>query len=306
MKVLISGATGMIGAALTNKLTSRGHDVIAVIRPNSAKKQKLNRSVHLSVIECEMNNYALLPDLVNAEIDAVFSGAWNGTRGAERNNKDLQQENYKYSVDFLHSAIHLGCKMFVTAGSQAEYGSTLGTEKVNEKTKPHPDSEYGKNKLRFYEYAQEYCQKKKCTLIEPRFFSIFGPDDYPGSLIISTLRKMLNNEDCNLTACTQLWDFLYIDDAVTGLMTLIKNKTAQGVYNFAYGESMPLKSFIETMYQITGSRSVLNYGAIPYPETGCINLNTDVNKLKSMGWSPKITFPEGIKNILETTFPNYF
>lgn len=298
MKILISGAASMIGAALANEFTAQEHDVVAVVRPNSAKKQKLKNSTHLSVIECGMKDYALLPDLVNSTIDAAFSVAWNGTRGSERNNMNLQEENCEYSVDFLHSAVDLGCKKFITAGSQAEYGSTHGTEKVNEKTEPHPDSAYGKNKLRFYEYAQEYCQKKKCTLIEPRFFSIYGPDDYPGSMIISTLRKMLNNETCDLTACTQLWDFLFIDDVVTGLTTLIKSTTAQGIYNFGYGESAILKTYIEIMYQLTKSSSRLNFGVVPYSETGPVNLNPSVEKLKSTGWVPKVSFPEGIKGIL--------
>ena len=38
------------------------------------------------------------------------------------------------------------------------------------------------------------------------------------------------------------------------------------------------------------SSSVLNYGAIPYPSTGMVNVNPDIEKLKSIGWKPEVTF----------------
>ena len=39
MKIVISGATSMIGAALTNKLLSQGHEVIAVVRKECKKRR---------------------------------------------------------------------------------------------------------------------------------------------------------------------------------------------------------------------------------------------------------------------------
>ena len=46
------------------------------------------------------------------------------------------------------------------------------------------------------------------------------------------LKKMINDEPCELTDCNQIWDFLYIDDAVDGLIKLIENNIPEGIYNF--------------------------------------------------------------------------
>lgn len=78
-------------------------------------------------------------------------------------------------------------------------------------------------------------------MIEPRFYSLYGPKDFGGALINSTLKKMVDNKFCDLTECVQLWDFLYIDDAIDGLTRLIENGVADGVYNFVSGYSAPLK-----------------------------------------------------------------
>lgn len=62
------------------------------------------------------------------------------------------------------------------------------------------------------------------TLLEPRFFSLYGPNDYEGTMIISVLKKMLKDLSCDLTECIQIWDFLYIDDAIDALVILIEKQ----------------------------------------------------------------------------------
>ena len=64
MRIVISGATSMIGAALTNKLLDNNHDVVAVVRPNSKKIDALYKSPNLSNVECNMEDYAELSNLV--------------------------------------------------------------------------------------------------------------------------------------------------------------------------------------------------------------------------------------------------
>lgn len=43
----------------------------------------------------------------------------------------------------------------------------------------------------------------------------------------------------------------------------------------------------------------MNYGAIPYPETGMVNVNPCVDKLKSLGWEPKVSFEEGVREVIK-------
>ena len=297
MRIVISGATSMIGAALTNQLLRNNHEVVAVVRPNTRKTELLNTSPNLSVVACNMEDYAELENLISGTVDAAVSAAWNGTRGADRNNEALQEENYRSSIAFLKVMIAKGCKKLLTAGSQAEYGLWASERKLTEDTIPAPNTQYGKYKLRFYEYAKAYCGICGCSLIEPRFFSLYGPQDYEGTLIISSLKKMLQDKPCPLTQCVQLWDFLYIDDAVDGLIRLVEDDVPEGIYNFGSGNAAPLKAYIEQMKEITNSGSQLQYGMIPYPSTGIVHVNPDVSKLMACGWKPKTSFADGIKLI---------
>lgn len=297
-RILITGATSMIGSALTQRLISDGNKVLAVVRKSCTKISKLPESTLIDIVYCDMEEYGKLDNRIDGKIDIAIVTAWNGTRGNARNDQALQADNFNYNVDLLHSVIKLGCTTFMTAGSQAEYGLWNKEDKLSENSVPNPNTEYGKSKLKFYEYALKYCAEHGCRLLEPRFFSIYGPEDFYGTLVMSTLKKLLADEPCDLTECIQLWDFLYIDDAVSALCMLIYKNDCFGVYNLGSGVSAQLKEFVEKMVSITQSSSKLNFGKIPYPESGIVNVNPDVHKLFKIGWKPEVSFEMGIKEIV--------
>lgn len=298
-KVLITGATSFIGIHLIKKLLNK-YKIIAIVRPNSPKIELLPECTNLIKVKLNMNEYYKIPELIYDDIDIFIHFAWVGTRGNKRNDGLLQEKNYNYSVMALESAIKLNSKVFMSAGSQAEYGPWNKEYKLSEDEVAKPNTEYGKNKLKFYNKAIKVCEENNIRFIEPRFFSLYGPGDFEGTMVISMLKKMLSGEDCNLTEGIQKWDFLYIEDAISGLERLMESKSGKGIYNFGYGESHQLKDYIKKMHELTKSKSKLNFGVISYPSTGIVNINPCVDKLKNIGWTPKFNFEKGIQEIIKT------
>ncbi|MBS4913653.1 MAG: NAD(P)-dependent oxidoreductase [Veillonella sp.] len=299
MRIAILGASSFIGKQLIESLSLSNHELLAIIREGSSSKDYFKSFESVEIIECNMDKYPTLANQI-MNLDCLVYLTWDGTRGSTRDDYEKQENNYKIGLDTIHAFAKNGCKKVVLAGSQAEYGPLLDNKKVTEKDLANPNTEYGKFKLKLYQDALVLAEKYSFTLIEPRFFSLYGPDDYEGTMIISVLQKMLKNLPCDLTECIQIWDFLYIDDAIDALVTLIVKKNNTGIYNFGSGESHKLKYYIECMKNITKSQSVLNYGVIPYPKTGMVNVNPSVEKLKSIGWLPKVKFEDGIKYVLNS------
>lgn len=295
--VFITGATSFIGVNLINKLLSEDYNVFAIIRQNSSKKNQLPKSKNLSIIELDMENIVNLPNLTDKKCDVFYHLAWNGTRGFTRDDKELQESNYNYSVNVLKTAINMGTSVFISAGSQAEYG--LHENQVLETTEEVPVTEYGKAKLEFCNFAKDYCLKNNVRFIEPRFFSLYGYGDFENTLIISIISKMLKNEDVDLTECIQLWNFLHIDDAVNALIKL-QESNVSGVFNFGSDDTRILKDFIFEIYKLTNSKSKLNFGVIPYANGNIINVNPSIKKLrKSINWEPVVSFQKGVQSIIE-------
>lgn len=290
MKILITGGNSFIGNKLTEKFISKGHKVIQVLRRPS------RCPIGVQQILMPMEEYRHLGEKVGP-CDCLVTLAWNGTRGIERMNSTLQQKNVEYSMDSVRSMLEVGCKRIVTAGSQAEYGAVTGT--ILETTSCHPSTEYGKAKLAFYEGVAELCTASGIPYKEPRFFSLYGPGDWEGSLVMSTLKKMLNNQVCLFTKCIQNWDYLYIDDAVQALSELCECDCSDGIYNFGSGEARSLKSYVLEMARITKTKSDMQFGAISYPTSGMVSLLPDVTKLKrELGWQPYTCFADGIRTII--------
>ena len=302
---VVTAGNSFIGNRLCKALEEEGYYVYAIVRECFDDELFFSDESSIQVVKCDMENYGSLHDLINVHCDVAAALAWDGTRGGARDDAVRQEKNILYTKHFIESMRMSGCDTIVTAGSQAEYGPWNMERKISEDDSCFPNTEYGKAKLKLFNWAKDYCSTSNIRIIEPRFFSLYGEYDFEGTMVISTLRKMLKNEECNLTQGVQLWDFLHVDDAIRGVMALINNKKAYGIYNFGYGVSKPLREYVEEMRKITKSSSIINYGAVPYPPTGIVHTNPDVGKLMhDVGWKPEISFYEGIKRIIERQMRN--
>ena len=295
----VSGASSFLGLKLIRKATENGWECIAIVRKNCEKLHLLKAIPGARIVECNMEDYARLGCLVGP-VDCFVHFAWDGTRGSSRLDEDRQKQNYIFSMEAIKSMIKAGCRKIVTAGSQAEYGLNYGT--ITEDTPCKPNTAYGKYKLKLYLDSYELCRENGVSIIEPRFFSLYGPDDYKDTMVISMLKCMLENKDCELTQCIQEWDFLYVDDALEGILCLCEKECPDGVYNFGSGDCRALKAFVEEMKDITGSSSRLLYGAVPYGPAGMVSICPSIEKMKKeTGWNAKTSFREGIYHILNNS-----
>lgn len=150
-RALITGATGMIGATLTRLLLQENIEVYAVYRPGSPKLGNLPEGdERLHLVPCDNGALKTLLESESAglpdTVDAVFHFAWEKAYGAGRNDVEAQNRNAEASLTVYEIAKKLKAKVFLGAGSQAEYGHVEG--KLTEFTETHPVTEYGKAKLR--------------------------------------------------------------------------------------------------------------------------------------------------------------
>jgi nucleoside-diphosphate-sugar epimerase len=297
-KVLITGATSFIGRNLIkNLLEKQEYTVIALVRKASNSIELLPKNSKLRIIFLDMEDYQKLASVLSEPIDILIHLAWGGTRGSDRVNAQLQQDSYLYSMYLLNQAILLGCRTFIGAGSQAEYGIT--DQWINEEFICNPVTEYGKQKLNFYNDALKICRSLGLSYKEPRFFSLYGSDDSKETMILSVLINMLSNKECGLTECKQTWNFLNIQDAVDGIIKLLDVSIPDGAYNFGSDDTRPLKDFILEMKYIAQSTSELRFGIIPHNDTGSFGIHPKIDKLKAIAkWKPQIDFSQGIIDII--------
>ena len=203
-RAVIAGATGAIGTALLNELINNNIEVLVLVRSDSKRKNNIHDSTLVSVIECCMNDYSVLDNLTGSEYDVFYHFAWAGTAGPERNDMYLQNMNVKYSLDAVGLAKRFGCKRFIGAGSQAEYGRYEGV--LSPDTPTFPEMGYGYAKLCAGQMTRDYAHQLDMEHIWVRILSVYGPHDGAQSMVMSTINKLLNGEIPQFTKGEQMWD----------------------------------------------------------------------------------------------------
>ena len=188
MVFFITGASSFIGVELCRYLSDNGHNIIAKSRRANENLEEITKDGHLEIFRADM--HTLLEQAKDVKADVFVHLAWAGTTHEERNNPAIHEENVRLSLEYVKLAKCMGCKLYVDASSQAEYGIVSGV--ITEDTPCNPVSAYGKGKLKMFKESSALTKKLGLKYVHLRILSVYGENDHPSTLIISSLKKLKN------------------------------------------------------------------------------------------------------------------
>ena len=293
----ITGPTGSIGVALIQTLIEHDVEVLAVCRKNSRRIHNVPKHELVTCIELDLDCLAELPNLVNEKYDVFYHFGWDGTFGNSRNHMAGQLKNIQYTLDAVEAAGQIGCKKFVGAGSQAEYGRVEGN--LSAGTPTFPENGYGIAKLCAGQMSRILCEQKQINHVWTRILSVYGPYDGEGTMVMSTIGKLLNSEIPKLTKGEQQWDYLYSKDAAKAMYLIGEHGKHGKTYCIGGGKTKPLLEYVKMIRDSIDTQAKLDVGAIPYAEKQVMYLCADIRELqKDTGFVPDYTFDRGIKETI--------
>lgn len=305
-KIVVTGATGVIGRALIKICINFGYEVLAVVHKSSTRFSELENIDNCCVLPLNLDEYEhAVSEMKKHNIsvnnyDLFFHLAWIAPFGDDRNNVKLQLENINASINAVKFAKELGCSTFIGVGSQAEYGSCQ--EKLSPQTPVFPETGYGISKLCSGQLTRLYCEQLGIRHIWCRVLSVYGPYDREQTLISYAISKMINNEDTEFTLCDQIWDYIYSDDAARAILLAALQGENGKVFVIGSGEAHPLREYIEKIAEITGYSKPIGFGKRAYNNNQVMFLQADNEELKGLGFRCRISFDKGIKEIIKTYF----
>jgi nucleoside-diphosphate-sugar epimerase len=268
--VIVTGATGFVGFALTRELVRQGLNVTVLCRKGSARRGRLD-GLPVKIIECDLTNNDNFT--LQGEYDTFYHLAWEG----ERNGFESQYKNIERTIFCLELAKKSGCKRFICTGSQAEYGEVPGDVLITEDTTLNPVTSYGSVKAAAYYLVRDYAKRLGLDCTWVRIFSVYGPNDNPNSLIPQILTAKKENRSFKMsTDGEHIWNYLHEDDAARGLAAIGNCSETNTVFNLAGYDNMPLRWFVSQVYD-----------RVEYGTDKCfVNLNVStekINKYASFG-----------------------
>lgn len=297
-RVVITGPTGAIGVALINELIHRNIEIYAICRPESKRIINIPQDPHVKIVNCALNQLEKLSEKIKENCDVFYHFGWDGTFGDSRNNMHGQLKNIQYTLDAVEIANKLGCRKFIGAGSQAEYGRVEG--KIKPSTPAFPENGYGIAKLCAGQMSRILCEQKQMEHIWTRILSIYGPFDGKNTMIMSVISKLLNGEKPELTRGEQQWDYLYAKDAGYAMYLLGEKGIAGKTYCIGSGKTLPLAQYVRQLRDYISTELPLGFGEIEYAPKQVMNLCADISELTAdTGFRPRYSFEEGIKETID-------
>ena len=291
-KVLVSGANGFIGKTLVKTLLSKGYHVTALdIRfDEDLVKDSGVECINLSNREIE----TLKSEIPSGGYDCFFHLAWSGTSGPLRADYNVQLNNVKLTCDYVKLCKKLDCKRMVYASSinemeTYEYLQSDGIE-------PSGGYIYGTGKLAAHLMGETVAKLNEVEFIPVIITNIYGVGEKSARMIYTSVKKLVNGEHCSFTEGYQMYDFIYLTDAINSMISVAEKGKAFHRYYIGSGEPKPLREFLLKMRDIVSPEAEIGLGDIPFKGVDISYDQFDLTKVeRDTGYINQVPFEEGIK-----------
>ena len=265
MRIVLLGATGFIGTNLTRKLAEDPDNEIIVVGRNKA---------HFADIgNCAFENVSFLrSDLdVDSNFDKLLEKAdvvyhLLSSTVPTTSNKHIPDElksNVLLSANMFEACVHQGVKkvVFLSSGGTV-YGKEANCPIVEE-TPTKPITSYGVQKITIEKllYLYNYLYHLDYRVI--RLSNPYGPYQRPNGVlgaVTTCTYKALRGEEIQVYGDgSVVRDFIFIDDAIRGIMNIVSGEAPHRVFNLGCGYGTSIKTVLDTIEKALGMELKVNY-----------------------------------------------
>jgi UDP-glucose 4-epimerase len=258
MRLLITGASGFLGRNVLRR-APRDWNIVAVYHdaadfPEFVQQSRLDQ---VRAVRCDLANAADVRALAASagEIDAALYLAANGDPAASA--RDPLRDHRLNTTTVLTFLEHCPVRHLVYLSSGAVYDGLSGP--VTPALPVNPRLPYAISKLASEQYIQFFSERRgrPSTYVNVRFFGAYGPYE-PLRKITTRFLTALRRGERQFAVRgdgRNLIDFMYVDDAVDGLLTLLTSVDGdRRTVDFASGRAQSVRAIVETMARATGGQ----------------------------------------------------
>ena len=326
MKVLITGAAGFIGSALSLRLLNRGDMVIGIDNHNDYYDPTI-KEARLARHASHTNYEHLRIDLADRKaIQAVFAdhkphrvvnlAAQAGVRYSIENPLAYIDSNIVGFANILEGCRHNGVEHLVYASSSSVYGANMAMPFSVHHNVDHPLSLYAASKKSNELMAHTYSHLYGLSTTGLRFFTVYGPWGRPDMALFKFTKAILAGEKITVfNYGKHRRDFTYIDDVVEGIIRVLDRPAATNpewsginpdpasskapwrVYNIGSNHPIELMDFIAALEKALGQKATIEM--LPLQPGDVLDTYADVNDLvEQFCFKPTTATEQGVANFV--------
>ncbi len=295
-RVIVTGATGFVGANLARRLLQEGHEVHLLVRQGFAPWRIEAIRADVSLHEVDLGDReSLLPVIDEIRPDWVFHLATHGAYSSQNDLSQIVRTNILGTVNLVEACLKSGFEAFVNTGSSSEYG--FKDHAPSEKEWLEPNSYYAVGKASATLFCRHTAQSRGVLLPTLRLYSVYGPYEEPARLMPALIVRGLRGELPPLVNPDVARDYVYVDDICEAYL-LAATRTGQepgAVYNLGTGVQTSLGEVVSTARRLMNITAEPQWGAMPNRQWDTSVWVADHRKaLDELGWRPEFTFERGL------------
>jgi GDP-L-fucose synthase len=293
MKIVIAGATGMVGSALIRKL-SRSNDIIPI---HSAVLDLTDRPKTFSFIK-------------DVKPDMVFNAAAKvgGILENDRFPSEFLSINLQIQTNLFDACNSIGVERVVFLGSSCIYPNNINspikeTDLMNGPLEP-TNSAYAIAKIAGIEAIKGFRKQYNRKWISIMPTNLYGPNDnfdLQSSHVLPALIRKFHIAMVNNHTEVILWgtgnprrEFLHVDDLADASVYLAEHYDSNDHINVGTGYDLQISELATLIASIVGYAGQIKWDA-GKPD-GTLRKVLDVTKLKEIGWKPSYSLESGIRD----------
>jgi ADP-L-glycero-D-manno-heptose 6-epimerase len=272
MKIVVTGAAGMIGSNLVHGLNALGiTDVIAVDDLTDGPKYRNLLGAQLSDYFDKTEFYTRFAKGEFGKVDAVLhQGACSDTM--EHNGRYMLDNNYRCSKDLLDACQAQGTRLLY-ASSAATYGGSAAFRE--EPAFEQPLNVYGYSKLLFDNVVRRMLPTSTSQVVGFRYFNVYGPREQHKARMASvafhhfnqfreTGKVKLFGDYGGYAPGQQSRDFVFVDDVVAVNLWFLQYPDQSGIFNLGTGRAQPFNDV--ALAAVNAARALKGDSALPLTE----------------------------------------
>lgn len=297
-KVLVAGANGMVGSAIVRNLESKGYTNI--IKGTRDDVDFTNQD--------ETERY-----FCSEEPEYVFIAAAKvgGIMANSKYKADFLTENLQIQTNLIQQSYNFGVKKLLFLGSSCIYPK-FATQPITEDQlmtgalEPTNDA-YAIAKIAGIMLCEAYRQQHGFNAISLMPTNLYGPNDnfdLETSHVLPGIMSKFHAAKKNQFPYVECWgdgspmrEFLHVDDLAEACYIAMQSYNEIGHINVGTGEDVTIKELAEIISDVVGYDGEVVWDELKPNGTPRKVLNID--KIKSLGWEPKISLREGIEKTYE-------